>query len=254
MIKPKRSLGQNFLVNKAVIGKIIAAVKDLKPKNIIEVGPGTGALTHDLIGMGLPLTLIELDSVLAEKWRAEGQRVIEGDALQVNWSEFATPKDTVLVSNLPYQISSSLVIERSLYKDGVRAMVLMFQKEVAQRIMAVKSTPEYGMLSVMAQVFWKIEKVCDADPKSFSPAPNVASRVLRFVRKENSVEDRQKFLSFIKMAFAQRRKLLAKNLGVDKETLVKNNLKETCRAEELGPEEFVALASALHRGKGTVTL
>ncbi len=253
MIKPKRSLGQNFLVNTAVIEKIIASVQNLKPQNLVEVGPGTGALTNHLVKMNLPLTLVELDRDLAAKWRDEKQNVIEGDALQIDWSSIAAPADTVLVSNLPYQISSSLVIERSLANDGIKAMVLMFQKEVAQRIAAVKSTPDYGLLSVIAQVFWKVDKVCDADPKSFSPAPNVASRVLRFVRRENNVSDRKKFLNFVKLAYSQRRKLLANNLGVAKEIFGACGLKESVRAEELSPEEMVSLWNTLHYKKGTVT-
>jgi 16S rRNA (adenine1518-N6/adenine1519-N6)-dimethyltransferase len=246
MIKPKRSLGQNFLVNKAVIDKIISAVAELDPKNIIEVGPGLGALTSHLINMNKNLTLIELDRDLVTKWKDEKQNVIEGDALQIDWQAFSSDENTVLVSNLPYQISSSIVIERSVEPYEIKAMVLMFQKEVAQRLMAKKSTPEYGMLTVVAQVFWKIEKVCDADPKSFNPPPNVASRVLKFVRKEGSAIDRKKFLSFVKMAFAQRRKLLAKNLNLESEKLVELGFKKTVRAEELSPEEFVSLFQAIN--------
>ncbi len=244
MIKSKRSLGQNFLVNRAVIDKIITAVKDFQPYDLIEVGPGTGALTNELLKMTLPLTLIELDRDLAAKWREEGRNVIEADALQVDWSQFSN-RGTVLVSNLPYQISSSLVIDRSVSPGNIKAMVLMFQKEVAQRLMAKKSTPDYGMLSVIAQVFWKIEKVCDADPKSFNPPPNVASRVLKFGAKASEVTDRKKFLKFVKAAFAQRRKLLSKNLNVEKEFLAAQGFKETVRAEELSPEEFVALFFSL---------
>ncbi|OQW50303.1 MAG: hypothetical protein A4S09_00480 [Proteobacteria bacterium SG_bin7] len=246
MTKPKRSLGQNFLVNQAVIDKIISAVCDFHPQNIIEVGPGTGALTKHLMKMKLPLILVELDRDLAVKWKEEKQNVIEGDALKVAWEGFASISETVFVSNLPYQISSSIVIDRSVEPFCIKGMVLMFQKEVAQRLMAKKSTPDYGMLSVIAQVFWRIEKVCDADPKSFNPPPNVASRVLRFVRKESEVVDRKKFLSFIKSAFAQRRKLLSKNLNVERESLTRLGFKETVRAEELSPEEFVTLFASFN--------
>lgn len=244
MTTPKRSLGQNFLVNRSVIEKIIAAVKEFQPSILIEIGPGTGALTHELVKTALPLTLIELDRDLAAKWREDGKNVIEADALQIDWSQFIN-EGTVLVSNLPYQISSSLVVDRCVSPGNIKAMVLMFQKEVAQRLMAKKSTPDYGMLSVVAQTFWKIGKVCDADPKSFNPPPNVASRVLKFAARNSEIPDRQKFLKFLKAAFAQRRKLLSKNLNLGKEFLVAQGFKETVRAEELSPEEFLNLFSSL---------
>ncbi len=248
----KKSLGQNFLVSDVVINRILEQVKKYNPEFMIEVGPGPGALTDLLLEMNIPMQLIELDNRIAEYWREKGQNVLEVDALQIDWSPFYKHERTVFVSNLPYQISSSIVIERSLESSGVQQMVLMFQKEVAQRIRAAAKTEQYGLLSVIAQTFWKTHLVTEAGPRDFNPPPRVASRVLAFERIESEVENRAQFLTFVKVAYAQRRKLLKKNLSglykemnVTEEKVVEwlNELgfKETARAEELSPPQFVKL-------------
>ena len=244
----KRSLGQNFLVSDHVVEKILKAAQSFNPEKLIEVGPGPGALTDHLKTWSIPLQLIELDRDLVAYWREQGCEVIEADALQIDWSQLIKP-NTVLVSNLPYQISSSLVIDRSLDENGLQAMVLMFQKEVAQRLMAQKSTEDYGLLSVIAQNFWLIKNVCEAGPRDFSPAPRVASRVLSFTKKPSEIKNRKKFLKFVKAAYAQRRKQLKSNLLSDPEWqnkspvllpswLEANKRPLTIRAEELSPDEM----------------
>jgi 16S rRNA (adenine1518-N6/adenine1519-N6)-dimethyltransferase len=252
-VAAKKSLGQNFLVSDIVIERIIAAVRATEPEALIEIGPGPGALTYFLRQMNLPLQLIELDHLIAAYWRDQGLSVLEEDALKIQWRDLYAPgKKTVLVSNLPYQISSSIVIERSLEEAGVADMVLMFQKEVAQRIRASAQSEAYGLLSVIAQTFWKIETVSEAGPKDFDPAPRVASRVLAFHRREAPLRRRQSFLNFVKASFAQRRKLLKSNLSdlchqkkLSAENLVgwlqEMGFKETARAEELSPAQFVQL-------------
>ena len=252
-INAKKSLGQNFLVSDVVIERIIDAVKSFSPEALIEVGPGPGALTYFLRQMNLPLQLIELDRDMAQYWREQELPVIEEDALRIDWSKFHDPtKKTVFVSNLPYQISSSIVIERSIEAEGPDNMVLMFQKEVAQRIRAAAQTDAYGLLTVIAQTFWEVKTVTDAGPRDFDPPPRVASRVLAFTRKEVPFKRRKSFLNFAKAAFAQRRKLLKKNLkdlchqkNVAEADLIQWILelgfKETARAEELSPDHFVKL-------------
>lgn len=243
----KRSLGQNFLVSDGVINKILAAVDDENPKKVVEIGPGCGALTDLLSQKYKNLTLIELDRSLAEFWRSQNLEVIEGDALQMDW-KFS--QEHFLVSNLPYQISSSLVIDRSLDPVPLMGMVLMFQKEVAQRIRAVASSEHYGMLSVIAQEFWKIEVVCDAGSREFKPAPKVSSRVLKFIPRTSDIRNRQEYLSFVKACFKQRRRVLTTNLSSlgseynrEKlpEWLLKNKKSEKVRVEELSPVEINSL-------------
>jgi 16S rRNA (adenine1518-N6/adenine1519-N6)-dimethyltransferase len=275
---PKRSLGQNFLISDHVIDKIIFAVKAEPFSEMIEVGPGLGALTEDLVDLARAsekrLTLIELDQTFAAEWRAriedvsrwanEGGdvtvgrvnlRVIEADALQIDWNELGLSPKTVFVSNLPYQISSSIAIERSIEPAGVTRMILMFQKEVAQRIGARAKTPDYGLLTVIIQAFWETATVVDAGPKDFHPAPNVASRVVVFRRRDEpdfGSGSRQGFLRFAKAAFAHRRKLLTKNLAGEpnasrlEEAFSAMKLLPTARAEELTPPQFIELYRRLN--------
>jgi 16S rRNA (adenine1518-N6/adenine1519-N6)-dimethyltransferase len=282
---PKRSLGQNFLISDMVIDKILFAVKAEPFTEIIEVGPGLGALTEDLIAVvqekQTRLTLVELDRGFVSEWgsrfeplnaeaaaaglpaassaaAAGGQanyRVIEADALQLDWKTLELKPNTLFVSNLPYQISSSIAIERSIEPAGVSRMILMFQKEVAQRISARAKQPAYGLLTVIIQAFWETATVSEAGPKDFHPAPNVASRVLVFRRRPEpdfGKGNAEGFLKFAKAGFAHRRKLLARNLVSDffrgapgaqniEAAFEKAGLLPTARAEELEPSKFIEL-------------
>lgn len=249
-IEPKKSLGQNFLVSDVVIEKIIRAVVDLKPQFLLEIGPGLGALTFFLKDIQVQKQLIELDRVFADYWRNQGFQVIEKDALQIDWQQFekmSQPK--ILVSNLPYQISSSLVIDRCLDSVPFDGMVLMFQKEVAQRIRARQQDELYGMLSVVSQTFWQTEMLLEASSRDFNPPPKVASRVLVFKTKASPVKNRKKYLRFVKACFLHPRKLLISNLEeglslkkeMTSEVLKKMGLSEKSRAGELTLEKFLQL-------------
>jgi 16S rRNA (adenine1518-N6/adenine1519-N6)-dimethyltransferase len=252
-IAAKRSLGQNFLVSDLVIERIINKAKSYESDILIEIGPGPGALTYFLRQFPGEFSVIELDRTLSQYWRDQGLNVTEGDALKLDWQSFyGKPGKKILVSNLPYQISSSIVIDRSLDINGLDHMVLMFQKEVAQRIAAKARSENYGFLTVMAQTFWKTETVTEAGPRDFDPAPRVASRVLAFSKRPAPLANPKTYLSFVKAAFAQRRKLLKKNIsaishqkGIPEEQLIawldEMGFKETARAEELTPEQFVEL-------------
>ncbi len=260
-MEPKRSLGQNFLISERAVSKIIEAARQFSQTapGLVEVGPGLGSLTESLLLLNRPLSLLELDRTFADYWRSREQKVIEGDALKLNWIDLNLPEGTVLVSNLPYQISSSLVIERSVQAAGVGKMILMFQKEVAQRLMAQARTPDYGLLTVIAQSFWRLKNLLEAAPQEFYPAPNVASRVVTFEKIDRDwplSASPQGYLNFVKAGFAQRRKMLFKNLSsgwlslkegqnVNGEKLTgafsQNNLSVQVRAEELDPSTFLRL-------------
>ena len=286
-IFPKRSMGQNFLIDEEGISKIIQHTNLTKNPNLLEIGPGLGALTDHLVGLGRPLILMELDRVLADYWRSQGQRVLECDALKFDWGELARVShesfgslatetlphrifamggdrslvkgevnsvalgakgDFTLVSNLPYRISSRLVVDVCTGAPNIKNMLLMFQKEVAQRILARPREKDYGFLSVVSQSFWGIDRVVDFSPRSFYPVPRVASRVLSF--KRLCVEPYMEgFVTFVKCSFSHRRKLLAKNLlslGVSNKVEPIKVLQEMgwgsrVRAEELTPAQFVKL-------------
>lgn len=262
---PKRSLGQNFLISDHVIDRILENAFDFgdsvfwskaeKPLGMIEVGPGLGALTEGLLEgvkqRGLRFQVIELDRQFAENWRDAGVQVVEADALQADWQGLKLSQGTRLISNLPYQISSSLVIDRSVWPCGLGSMILMFQKEVAKRITAKEKSDDYGLLSVIAQLGWDVEIVCEAGPQDFYPPPRVASRVLRFRRRVDAPAetDFAAFLKFAKKAYAHRRKLLASNLstGGDSRARLESILEsmgfsKTVRAEELSPWQLLELA------------
>ncbi len=248
-VSPKKSLGQNFLVNEKISGRIVErAVRD--PFELaVEIGPGLGALTERLRSQVKALKLIELDRHFAHYWREQGCEVLEEDALNVNWSHLVGKARTLLVSNLPYQISSSLVVEMSLGPDELSTMVLMFQKEVAQRILAKPASADYGLLSVMAQACWSVEPVVEAGPKDFFPPPQVGSRVLAFVRKAHVPADRRLLLKLVKLGFSQRRKKLISNLEsmvpkpIMLDWLPQNLLSVDCRAEELSSDKWMLLAN-----------
>ena len=258
-ISPNKQLGQNFLVSELVIERIVSQVRRMSFASVVEIGPGLGSLTEKLLEVAneraCPFTLIELDAKLAAYWLGRGLQVHHEDALHVDWQSLQLQKG-LLVSNLPYQISSSIVIDRSVFPEGIESMILMFQKEVAQRICARSGSKEYGLLSVIAQSYWKIENLVDAGPKEFYPSPKIASRVLVFSRDQVAANLDPKYLKFVKAAFAQRRKLLWKNIESFSTSFkisgdkVKAILEESghstqVRAENLSPAEFIGLFNRL---------
>ncbi len=252
-IEPKRSLGQNFLISEGVVKKIIAAAEVDSYPEVFEIGPGLGALTDFIIEKASQLNLIELDHRFAEYWRSRNQRVFEIDALKHPWSPLPSEDQRLLISNLPYQISSRLVVDFSKSEPIFTRMVLMFQKEVAQRIQATAHRADYGLLSVVAQSYWRIEKVTEAGAIDFFPKPKVASRVLKFDHKPilaANISD-QEYLAFLKLSFANRRKILKPKLSAfaskDKLSAIfdDQSLDPKVRAENLSPQQFRDLYRAL---------
>lgn len=241
----KKALGQNFLVADHVIEKILNQAQKVSSGGLVEIGPGLGALTDSLRKIDKELQVIEFDHGLADYWRSQNLNVIEDDALKIDWTKIEKKS---LISNLPYQIAASLVVELSITPSKIDDMVLMFQKEVAQRIKSVGTDDHYGFLSVIAQLFWDVEKLCDAGPGDFSPPPKIASRVLTFKRKANPViTDRMDLLKFVKNLFQSRRrqiKSILKNFmtedQVHQSMAYFEKLKKpvTLSTEELNPKEI----------------
>lgn len=243
----KRSLGQNFLVNTGKIDAIIRYVKQSGIDELVEIGPGLGALTLRLIEQFPKMKLIELDNQFVDYWKQHTPNVTHGDALQLDWSELHLHK-ALLVSNLPYQIAARIVVDRSIDPKGIDKMVLMFQKEVGQRLLAKPSTENYGLLSVIAQTYWSMETLEELGPNDFFPPPKVASRVVTFERRENVPSmDHRKFLNFIKVAFSHRRKLLRNNIAnlcsddTLKHAMIELKLNEKVRPEELSWQQYCEL-------------
>jgi len=245
---PKRSMGQNFLISEMVIRKIVEAGDVGKYKHTLEVGPGLGALTEHLLLRAQSLQLIEFDHKFANYWReTRGCEVLQVDALKASWEDILTD-DTVLISNLPYQISSRLLLDMSVANPAPQRMVLMFQKEVAQRIQDGPGDSDYSMMSVVVSIFWKTRLLLEAGAVDFYPKPNVASRVLVFDRKTSFTGPQQRaFLKFVKLCFEQKKKKLIKRLqGSYGKDPVAEAFERLCfdtnlRVAQLSPEQLFAL-------------
>ena len=251
---PKKFLGQCFLINPQVIKDTILAVENLSPSLIMEVGPGLGALTDELILLKRPFCAVERDSVLYQYWKDKGVCVLEGDILKLPWPTQLLP-GSVLAGNLSYRIASRLVVQCCPGPDKLKAMVLMLQKEVAQRILSPPRSKSYSILSVLSRCFWEVHILTEACVSDFYPRPKVAGQVLVFRRKKHFIRKPEEFLLFVKMCFSQRRKFLLSQLkktegdGNICDIFSKMNVSKTARAEELSPEQFVCLFSHLERAK-----
>ena len=266
---PKKMLGQHFLINSQKVDQIISTVKNLKPSFIMEVGPGLGVLTEPLLqtinnnSKEPSFCTVEMDTQLCEYWKKRGVTVLEGDILKIHWQKYLSP-GSVLVGNLPYQVASRLMIQCCPGPDNLQNMILMFQKEVAQRIMARPHHKTYGLLSVISICYWDIQLLTEAGVRDFYPSPKVAGQVLLFKKKKHDIPQPDQFLTFVKHCFSQRRKFLINQLkkiikeknnlkqqsALDqKEYLLKIfnqlNLSPKIRPEQLEPSQFIALYKLL---------
>jgi 16S rRNA (adenine1518-N6/adenine1519-N6)-dimethyltransferase len=258
--RAKKSLGQNFLVDQNYQQKIIDAL-ELQPEDrLLEIGPGTGALTHHLVGNVKHLTAIELDDALfASLQRQYGQRadvsLIHQDVLTEDLSAFASHK---VVGNIPYNITSPLIFKLLERENRPISMVLMVQKEVADRIVAPAGEKDYGALTIGIQSVAGTERLFNVPRGAFRPVPNVDSAVVRIVpRNPPNLTPRQEddLRELTRSAFSWRRKQLqnilrnADGYGLDAEQLaaVENilNTPMTKRPEQLTPDAFVQLSKLL---------
>ena len=256
----KKSFGQNFLVDENYIVKIISALDPQPNETIVEIGAGRGALTEMLIESGANVVAIELErdmiAVLREKFGGkENFHLIEADALKVNFSELINSKFKIqnsksakLVANLPYYISTA-ILQRLFEQRGIFSeMILMFQREVVERITAPVGNSERGFLTVLTGTYLETEKLFDVPPNAFRPAPKVWSAVVRLLPKENAdvfEENADLFRQIVSAAFRQKRKTIINNLKNLKianenwsEILEKAGIEESRRAESLSLNEW----------------
>lgn len=242
---PKKKWGQCFLVNSQVINQIASEVKSLKPDQVVEIGPGLGALTYPLTALKRPLVLIEKDRVLAQHLKTQGLDVRPEDALRFCWKTLSLTSRSVVVGNLPYQIASRLLLNCTDLK--VKHLLFMFQEEVAKRILSPHGVKSYGLLSVMAQCYWSIRSLIHLGKRDFYPAPEVNSRLLLFKKKQNAPGDSEQFLNFLKLCFHNRRKQLFKKLKnhFGEQTALKSynrfQMPLTFRVQDLSPLNLLDL-------------
>lgn len=214
----KRSLGQNFLVDQNYLKKIIDAVDACPDDTIIEIGPGRGAITEQLVESGANVIAIELDrefvSLLNERFiESENFRVIEADASNIDLGALIAPTSSAkLVANLPYNVSTAILQALAKQRQAFSSLILMFQKEVVDRITAMPGNSERGYLTVIIEFAFTSEKLFDVPPTAFRPVPKVDSSVVRLTPKPPSIADSGAFEALVSLAFRQKRKTLANNL------------------------------------------
>ncbi|MDR1774442.1 MAG: 16S rRNA (adenine(1518)-N(6)/adenine(1519)-N(6))-dimethyltransferase RsmA [Clostridioides sp.] len=263
--KFSKSLGQNFLTDDATVDKIINGANITDEDYIIEVGPGIGTLTHEMSKRAKKVVAIEIDKKLIPILEdtlseCENAEVVNADIMKLNIKELIDEKfqgnKVKLVANLPYYITTPIVMKFLEENIPVTDIVVMVQKEVAQRINAVPSTKDFGALSVAVQYYCDTDIVAKVPRHMFYPQPNVDSIVIGLrVRpyKKYQVENEDMFFAVVKASFGQRRKTLLNSLSsmgvLDKETirkiLAKVEIQETRRGETLSLEEFAKLSNEI---------
>ncbi len=253
-LRAEKSLGQNFLLDQNITDKIVRQAGDLSGKSVIEIGPGPGGLTRSLLRTDARKVIaVEFDeravAALQDLKEVAGERleIVHGDALKTNLLDLCDgPR--VIAANLPYNIATPLLLgwlKQIRADDGAyEQMILMFQKEVAERIVGQVGTKAYGRLSVISQWICETKKLFDLPPSAFTPPPKVKSAIVRFVPKVLP-EDAPEFgavEAVTQAAFGQRRKMIRSSLKDYAENLKKLGLDSQKRAENLSPADFIKLA------------
>ncbi|MEQ1763399.1 MAG: 16S rRNA (adenine(1518)-N(6)/adenine(1519)-N(6))-dimethyltransferase RsmA [Pyrinomonadaceae bacterium] len=252
----KKSLGQNFLVDENYVNKIIAVLDLKETDTVIEIGPGRGAITEYLVESGANVIAIELDRefvpMLRERFAANDNfSVVEADAINFDFEQILkgqSPK-AKLVANLPYYISTPILQHLSTQRHLFESLVLMFQKEVVDRITARPGDSDRGFLTVLVEAAFGVEKLFDVPPTAFRPVPKVTSSVARFTPKASVIKDEKAFRDLISTAFGQKRKTILNNLKAvypnAKDSLADSDIDGQRRAETLTLTEWLQLIERL---------
>ena len=277
-------MGQHFLADENYATQIVDALGDVSQKTVLEIGPGRGVLTSLLAKRVRRLIAVELDRVLAAQLRLRfgmfsNVEVIEADILSIDFDSLFGPKPGLrrpgmefrpepvkVVGNLPYYITSDILLRLFDYSKYFESMVLLVQREVADRIAAEPGSRDYGLLSATAQLYARVENLFTLPPGAFAPPPKVHSTALRLTiaprQKELGLEseslisngnynNKDGFISFLKLSFGQKRKTLWNNLKSNypearlRAALTQAKIKPTARAETLSLEESAAIFRAL---------
>jgi 16S rRNA (adenine1518-N6/adenine1519-N6)-dimethyltransferase len=271
--KNKPKLGQHFLNDPSAALRIVEALGDISQQTVLEIGPGRGVITTLLARRARRLIAIELDRVLAAQLRmnlalSPNVEIIEGDILAMDFHTIfgpkpgstrpgltVTPEPARVIGNLPYYITSDILLRLFEYRQYFSTVVIMVQREVADRITAAPGHSEYGMLSATTQLYARVDKLFTLPPDAFSPPPKVHSTVIRLTiapKLDQLGVPEAPFIDFLKLSFAQKRKTLWNNLKEQYETrplraaMEAAGIKATVRAETLSLEKSAALFRALH--------
>ncbi len=270
--KPK--LGQHFLASEDLAARVVEALGDISQSTVLEIGPGRGILTSLLAKRARRLIAVEIDRVLAAQLRlkfgmARNVEIIEADVLAIDFDSLFGPKPGLgrpgieikpqpvkVVGNLPYYITSEILLRLFEFSKYFDSIVIMVQREVADRIAAEPGGSEYGVLSATAQLYARVEKLFTLPPGAFAPPPKVHSAVLRLTidpQQEKLGVGGDGFIDFLRLSFGQKRKTLWNNLKANyeearlKRALAEANVKPAARAETLSLEQSAAVFRALHK-------
>jgi len=241
----KKSLGQHFLKDENISRKIVAALIEHSFKNLLEIGPGAGALTRFLLPLdAIEFKAIELDdekvNYLLHTYPSLKNKLIHKDFLK---AEIPFVNNFIVVGNFPYNISSQILFKILEWKEYVPVMIGMFQKEVAQRIASKPNSKIYGILSVLMQAFYDVKYLFDVSPSSFNPPPKVMSGVIELTKRTipPPMKTEKDFFLLVKTAFNQRRKKLRNAVrNLFSEDILQHEIFDK-RAEQLSVDDFAAL-------------
>lgn len=250
----KKSLGQNFLKDKNIINKISESINPTEEDLIVEIGPGAGALTNELVKKKCDVICFEIDTRLKEILEAIDYprlKIVFNDFLKVNLKEYideAKYKNIYFVGNLPYYITTA-IINKIIDESNPHEITVMVQKEVGDRFMSKPNSRDYGSLSVFLQYNFDVTKVVNVNKRCFEPVPKVDSVVVKLSKnKKYEAKNEDKFYKLVKDSFTQKRKNLRNNLRNYDLTKVEEVLKKydkdlTARAESLSVEQFVEISN-----------
>ncbi len=252
-LAPRRDLGQNFVADPNTVRRIARAAKVGPGDLVVEIGAGLGSLTLALAETGATITAVEVDRGLAAVLRdvvAEQANVtvVEADAMELDWSEVLRGHDGwVLVANLPYNVATPLVADLLDQVPAINRMLVMVQKEVAERLVARPRTPAYGAVSVKVAYWADARLVGDVPASVFMPRPNVESALVEIVRRPPPAVEPGPLFQLVRTAFGQRRKMLRRSLSgvVSDEQFGAAGVEPTARPEELDVMAWVALTEAV---------
>lgn len=259
----KRSLGQNFLVDGEYIRKVIEAIDLSHVETVIEIGPGRGALTEHLVASGAEVLAVELDREFVPMLRDRfakfpNFRAIEADATAVDFatlritnpqSAIRNPHLAKVIANLPYYISTAILQKLSDHRTCFSSLVLMFQREVVDRITAKPGNSDRGYLTVLVESAFVTEKLFDVPPTAFRPQPKVWSSVVRMIPKETVIKNPNEFRKMVSTGFAHKRKTILNNLKTIYPDVVtaleRASIDPDRRAETFSLEEWLRLAKVI---------
>jgi 16S rRNA (adenine1518-N6/adenine1519-N6)-dimethyltransferase len=262
-LRPRKSLGQHFLRDQNITRKILTLLDPQPGDIVIEIGPGEGVLTRELVGRVRTLVAVEIDPRAVEQLRRElgpAVQILHQDVLKTDFRQISNRTGAVaglrILGNIPYNITTPILFKILDERTVVRDAILMMQREVARRLLAAPGSKEYGIPSVFCRIFSSVEWLLDVPPTAFFPRPSVSSSVIRLqplAQPRCTLNDEAFFRKMVRFVFGQRRKMLRNTLGAlaaEYQAPLPEEFALTARPEQLTPEELVRLANDLYAKLG----